>query len=239
MSRFSSNCRVTRVLPSDDDDVISFTPAMRPSARSSGVATVAAITSGLAPGNDAVTDTTGKSTWGSGETGSSPNDTIPASATPTVSSVVATGRFTKGWVMFTTSGPRSEIRGSRRFFWLRLPSYRGPRTSLLHSSRGAIEIKVDHRRGEDREQLREDEAEVRSRDEQRQQRAHARRRQRREDGHGMDVALVEHAQHDVHRDDGGEDEEQRIEQRRAVGERRSLEVHAHRRGQVHFLLRLL
>jgi hypothetical protein len=100
MSRFSSNCNVTRVLPSDDDEVISFTPAMRPNARSSGVATVAAITSGLAPGNDALTDTTGKSTCGSGETGSSPKHTMPANATPTVSSVVATGRWTKGCVMF-------------------------------------------------------------------------------------------------------------------------------------------
>ena len=53
-----------------------------------GVATVEAITSGLAPGSDAETDTTGKSTWGSGETGSSPNDTMPASATPS-----STGTF--------------------------------------------------------------------------------------------------------------------------------------------------
>jgi hypothetical protein len=101
MSRFSSNCSVTRALPSEDDEVISVTPAMRPRARSSGVATVAAITSGLAPGSDADTDTTGKSTCGRGDTGSSPNDTIPASATPMVSRVVATGRRTKGSVMFT------------------------------------------------------------------------------------------------------------------------------------------
>ena len=100
MSRPSSNCSVTRAFPSEDCEVISFTPAMRPSARSSGVATVAAITSGLAPGSDADTDTTGKSTCGSGDTGSRPNDTMPASATPAVSNVVATGRWTKGAMMF-------------------------------------------------------------------------------------------------------------------------------------------
>jgi len=91
---------VTRVLPSEDCEVSSVTPAMRPSARSSGVATVAAITSGLAPGSEALTDTVGKSTCGSGDTGSKPKLTIPANATPTVSNVVATGRWTKGAMMF-------------------------------------------------------------------------------------------------------------------------------------------
>ena len=65
---------------------------MRPSARSSGVATVAAIVSGLAPGSDACTEIVGKSTCGSGDTGSSVKAIAPASATPSVSSVVATGR---------------------------------------------------------------------------------------------------------------------------------------------------
>ena len=59
MSRFRSNCSVTRVEPSALDDVISVTPAMRPSARSSGVATVAAIVSGLAPGSCAPTEIVG------------------------------------------------------------------------------------------------------------------------------------------------------------------------------------
>ena len=59
MSRFRSNCKVTRVEPSELDDVISVMSAMRPSERSSGVATVAAIVSGLAPGNDACTDIVG------------------------------------------------------------------------------------------------------------------------------------------------------------------------------------
>ena len=47
-------------------------------------------------------------------------------------------------------------------------------------------------------------------DHQRQQRADAGRRQRREDRDRMDVALVEHAEHDVHRDDRGEDQQQRV-----------------------------
>ena len=57
-------------------------------------ATVAAIVSGLAPGRLAVTDIVGKSTCGSGETGSSLKPMTPASAIPMVSSVVATGRST-------------------------------------------------------------------------------------------------------------------------------------------------
>ncbi len=45
---------------------------MLPNARSSGAATLAAIVSGLAPGSDALTRIVGKSTCGSGETGSKP-----------------------------------------------------------------------------------------------------------------------------------------------------------------------
>ena len=43
-------------------DVISVTPAMRPSCRSSGVATAVAMVSGLAPGSPAETEMVGKST---------------------------------------------------------------------------------------------------------------------------------------------------------------------------------
>ena len=114
MSRESSNCSVTLALPSRELEVISVMPAMRPSALSSGVATVAAITSGLAPGSDADTDTVGKSTCGSGDTGRSPNDTAPASATPIVRSVVATGRRTKGSVMFTFGSDACERLCKRR-----------------------------------------------------------------------------------------------------------------------------
>ena len=46
------------------------TPEIVPSLRSSGVATLLAMVSGLAPGIEALTDITGKSTCGSGDTGS-------------------------------------------------------------------------------------------------------------------------------------------------------------------------
>ena len=62
---------------------------------------------------------------------------------------------------------------------------------------------------------------------QRQQRADAGRGQRRQDRDRVDEALVEHAQHDVHRDDRGEDQQQLVGERRLEGERRALEVDLH------------
>ncbi len=56
--------------------------------------------SGLAPGRLAPTFTVGKSTCGSGETGSSRNATLPASAIATSNSVVATGRRMNGSQIF-------------------------------------------------------------------------------------------------------------------------------------------
>ena len=61
---------MTRVDPCELHDRISLTPAIVPSERSSGVATLLAIVSGLAPGRLALTAMTGKSTCGSGDTGS-------------------------------------------------------------------------------------------------------------------------------------------------------------------------
>ncbi len=57
---------------------------------------------------------------------------------------------------------------------------------------------------------------------QRQQRADARRRQRRENGDGMNEALVQHAEHDVHDEHRGHQQQQLIRQVAAEGERRSL-----------------
>ncbi len=91
---------VMRVELSELDEVISVTPAIDPSARSSGVATVAAMVSGLAPGNEAEIEMVGKSTCGNGDTGSSRNATMPARAMPMVSSVVAIGRSIKGREIF-------------------------------------------------------------------------------------------------------------------------------------------
>ena len=68
------------------------TPAIWPRWRSSGLATLVATVSGLAPGNCALTEMVGKSTCGSGATGNFANASTPAKAMPSVSSVVATGR---------------------------------------------------------------------------------------------------------------------------------------------------
>jgi hypothetical protein len=61
---------VIEVVPRPLVEVISVTPAICANWRSSGVATAEAIVSGLAPGSDADTWIVGKSTCGSGATGS-------------------------------------------------------------------------------------------------------------------------------------------------------------------------
>src|SRR5262249_31173887 len=134
---------VIRVEPSALDEVISVTPAMRPNDRSSGVATVAAIVSGLAPGSDACTEIVGKSTCGSGETGSRRNATAPASAMPIVSRVGATGRWMNG----------AEILMSLRSFAGSVGTALAgaPRAPVVDAARQPIERKVDHRRSEERQ----------------------------------------------------------------------------------------
>jgi hypothetical protein len=59
MSRSRPNWSVMRVEPSELLDVISLTLAMVPRCRSSGVATLVAITAGLAPGWEACTEMVG------------------------------------------------------------------------------------------------------------------------------------------------------------------------------------
>ena len=54
-------------------------------------------------------------------------------------------------------------------------------------------------------------------EQQSEQRADARRRQRRENRDRMDVAFVEHAEHDVHRHDGGQDQQRLVDQRGLEG----------------------
>ena len=90
--RLRSNWIVIDVVPRLLVDVISETPAMCPNCRSSGVATDDAMISALPPGRLAFTEIVGKSTCGSGDTGSTVNAIAPAIAIATVSSVVATGR---------------------------------------------------------------------------------------------------------------------------------------------------
>src|SRR6516225_2785589 len=103
------NCRLTRAEPSELADVISVTSAIWPRRRSSGPATVAATSAGLAPGKVACTEMVGMSTSGSGETGSLKNAMAPATTSPSESSVVATGRRMKGPDRFMTITERNDI----------------------------------------------------------------------------------------------------------------------------------
>src|ERR1700761_6972530 len=93
------------VLPTLLRDVMSSTSAIEPRCRSRGVATELAITSGLAPGREAVTKMAGASIFGSGATGSKPNATTPHKATPSDNSVVAIGLAMKGREIFTRDDP--------------------------------------------------------------------------------------------------------------------------------------
>jgi hypothetical protein len=111
MSRFRPNCMVMRVEPTELDEVISVTSAIEPRCRSSGLATLVATVSGLAPGSVACTEMVGKSTCGSGATGSFVNAKIPASAMPIASSVVATGREINGRDRFIAQFPASVTGG--------------------------------------------------------------------------------------------------------------------------------
>ncbi|MNI57903.1 hypothetical protein D3C73_1129900 [compost metagenome] len=86
------------------------TPEIAPKERSSGVATVEAITSGLAPGRLAWTTITGKSICGSGETGNRPKLTPPSSMIARLNSKVATGRLMKGPDRFMAVRPRPRTR---------------------------------------------------------------------------------------------------------------------------------
>src|SRR5215208_4932686 len=145
MSLSRSNCTKMRVAPCELFDVISFTPAIVPSARSSGVATLDAIVSGLAPGRLAMTMITGKSTCGSGETGSLVKATAPASTIDTLSSVVATGRRINGDERLMRSS-RGRVAGYERGL------VRGPAT------REPVEEEVNHRCGEERQHLADEQA---------------------------------------------------------------------------------
>ena len=76
-----------------------------PNLRSSGIATEVAMVSGLAPGRFALTLIVGKSTLGSGDTGSWVNAAAPASRSAAASSDVAFGRWMNGADRFTARAP--------------------------------------------------------------------------------------------------------------------------------------
>src|ERR1700737_4824533 len=109
ISRSRPNVSWMFVLPTLLRDVMSSTSAIAPRCRSRGVATELAITSGLAPGSEALTKIAGASIFGRGATGSSVKATMPQRATPNVNKVVATGLEMKGAEMFTPDGPPARL----------------------------------------------------------------------------------------------------------------------------------
>ena len=74
-------------------------PAIVENCFSSGVATAAAIVSGLAPGRFALTEIVGKSTDGKSLTGSREYATTPKNRIPIMTSAVITGRRIKSAVI--------------------------------------------------------------------------------------------------------------------------------------------
>jgi len=103
--------------------------------RSSGVATLVAMVSGLAPGIWAWTDMVGKSTSGSGETGSSRKAATPAIAHPGGQQRCGTGRVIKG-VEEAHGAAASGVRPAA-----------GPRPAAAHAPGQCVEGEIDHRRG--------------------------------------------------------------------------------------------
>ena len=92
--------------PSPLVEVIDESPGMAVNWSSSGVATVEAMTVGLAPGNFADTEIVGNSTLGSAATGRSVNESAPNAKRPAVISAVAIGRRMKISEMFISRRSR-------------------------------------------------------------------------------------------------------------------------------------
>jgi hypothetical protein len=88
MLRFRSNCSVIDVVPIELVDVICVRLAISENCRSSGVATLDAIVDGSAPGKETDTWIVGKSTCGSGATGSSGHAAAPTRNSAAASSDV-------------------------------------------------------------------------------------------------------------------------------------------------------
>src|SRR5258708_30540569 len=92
MLRSRENWIVIDVEPSWLEDVMLSMPAIVENCFSRGVATAAAIVSGLAPGRLALTCTVGKSTEGRSLTGNLLYETAPKNRMPIMTSAVMTGR---------------------------------------------------------------------------------------------------------------------------------------------------
>src|SRR5438477_12599610 len=144
-----------RVEPSELREVISFTPGISPSRRSSGAATVAAMISGSAPGRLALTLMVGKSTVGILATGRKRYATIPTSISPIARSVVPTGRRMAGSQMFMASFRRS-LRGFGRVRQGELGLCRfGP---AAEPGLQALHLQINDRRRVERQQLAQQQA---------------------------------------------------------------------------------
>ncbi|MCY1169981.1 hypothetical protein D9M73_100360 [compost metagenome] len=105
MLRSRSNCKVICVEPMPLVEVICASPAISENCRSSGWARFDAMVSGLAPGRLAETCMVGKSTCGSGATGSSGNTAAPTRSMASASSVVPMGRLMKAAETLTCLPP--------------------------------------------------------------------------------------------------------------------------------------
>ena len=116
MLRLRLKTMVMFVRPSALVEVIESMPAMVLNCRSSGVATAAAMVSGLAPRRLAETWMVGKSTFGRSLTGSPRKAKSPKPRMASMTSVVITGRRMKGSEMFieAASPPRASPALSRR-----------------------------------------------------------------------------------------------------------------------------
>src|SRR4051812_101330 len=112
--RLSSNCTAIDVVPREDCDVISVTPAIAPSRRSRGAATVAAMVAGSAPGRLALTRMVGRSTDGRLATGKKAYATAPTMKRPMARSAVPTGRRMKISETFTSLRRLPSKRHDRR-----------------------------------------------------------------------------------------------------------------------------
>src|SRR6266705_2414147 len=99
MLRSSENWMVIEVDPSPLDEVMLSIPAMVENCFSKGVATDAAIVSGLAPGRFAFTWIVGKSTVGKSLTARRVYETAPKNRMPIITSAVMTGRRMKSAVI--------------------------------------------------------------------------------------------------------------------------------------------
>src|SRR5260221_12512077 len=109
MSRSSANWMVMLVRPWPESEVIWSMPAIVENCFSSGVATAAAMVSGLAPGRVAETWIVGKSTLGSEETGSKRELASPKIRIPAMTSTVITGRRTKSSERFISENLRLDF----------------------------------------------------------------------------------------------------------------------------------